>query len=244
MAKVRDQNRYKNVPGWLPVTDDFGRFRGYHFVEDVRHVFMREATPEEKDALEIDLEWLERHVTVDEDTGCWVWNGYVTKGGQPQARFTLGPFVHATMLVRRLVARMRLGGPNAIIQNGNTVAKYMRSKQCAAKETCLRGCCHPDHVLVRSKKQAMKKSRGKPLPLSQKAAISRTKRARSKVSEDDIQRILASNEPAYKLSLELGMDPSYASKVRRGNIGIYQATGGLFTGLLASSNGANYGEAA
>lgn len=237
MATVKNPDRYKDVPGWVPVIDDFGNFRCYHFVEDVRAHFMREATPEEKDALTIDLEWLERHV-VEDDNGCWVWKGFITKGGQPQARFTLGPFVHCTMLVRRLVARMKFE-PSAKFPDA---AAFHRNRQAGTLEGCSWGCCHPDHVVMRTKKQAMKPSRGKPLTLEHRQAISRARRAQSKVPDSKIVEIIASPKPAKHVSIELGMDPSYASKVRRGNCRIYSATGGMFSGLLAANHGAFYDE--
>lgn len=235
MAKVIDPERYAGVPGWVRVVDDFGNHRCYHFVEDVRDHFRREATPEEKDNIEITLDWLMERVKEDEDTGCWVWQRFITKQGQPQCRIAVTPFVHATMLVRRLVARMKFE-PSAKFPNAS---RFMRNRQAGVNPTCSWGCVHPDHVKMRSKKQAMAFYKGTPMPLTQKMRISQTKRAKSKVKPEDIHYILASTEPANKVSIELGMSESYASKVRRGKIGVVAATG-VFTGLLAPANGEFY----
>lgn len=235
MAKVRDPERYANTPGWVRVVDDFGNQRGYHHVEDVRWLFMRSPTQAEKDGVEITLDWLLERVKED-DNGCLVWTGFITKQGQPQARIVINPHVHATFLVRRLVAKMKFE-PGPKFRNANA---WMRNRQAGVPTTCSHGCCHPDHVIVRTKKQAMASYRGTHLSLEHKRKISLTKARKSKVDTADVARILLSNEPANKMDAELGMCPGYSSKIRRGNMRVFEATAGVFTGLLAPSNGAFY----
>lgn len=229
MAKVHDPERYANVPGWVRVVDDFGNQRGYHHIEDVRWMFKREVTPQEKETIDITLEWLEQRVYHDEDTGCWVWGGFITKQGQPQARFSLGPHISATMLVRRLVAKMKFE-PSFAFPNA---ARWMQNRQAGVGETCLRGCCHPDHVRMRTKQQAMKNRRGIPLPLTHKMRISATRLKRSKVSDEVIQQILADPRPGNVVALELGVDKSYVPHVRTGKLRTYSTMGrNMFSGLM------------
>ncbi len=161
----------------------------------------REATKAERDAYRIkNKKWLRHRCKVTQDSECWVWKGVVTKGGQPQVRLTLAPKASATMLVRRLVAKY----------NGVELTDDM---QCAVLPTCLRGCCRPEHVVARSKKEAMAHRVGVPLTEEHKNNISK---ARSVVHVGVIEEILTSPEPAKHVALRNGLCESYASKIRRG----------------------------
>lgn len=191
----------------------------------------REPTQEEKDAITIDLEWLERHVREDEN-GCWVWQGFITKGGQPQCRITIAPKVSATMLVRRLVAKMKFE-PSEKFPDAN---RFMRKRQAGVEESCSWGCCHPDHVKLRTKVQAMKNRRGKPLSFAHKANISRARRAKSRITDADIHRMMIDPRPGKHVAEDFGVHHSYVPHVRTGKLRTYSSTGGVFTGLLVPSN--------
>jgi hypothetical protein len=198
----------------------------------------REPTPKEKDEITIDIEWLKARVTED-DSGCWVWNGFITKGGQPQCRITIEPKVSATMLVRRLVAKMSFN-PTAKFKSA---AAFMRNRQAGALTTCSWGCCHPDHVRMRTKVQAMKPRRGKPLPLSHKMRISAARRKNSNISDADIRRMMLDERPGNHVAAEYGVHPSYVPHVRTGKLRAFSTMGNnLFSGLLAPANGAFYDE--
>jgi rhamnose utilization protein RhaD (predicted bifunctional aldolase and dehydrogenase) len=239
MAKEqRPDMRRDGVPGWVRVVDDFGTLMRYTQVEDLKGELAREATPEEKDAIEIDLEWLERHVIAD-DNGCWVWQGFVSKQGQPQCRISVKPYVTATMLVRRLVARMKYE-PSKKFPDA---ARFMRNRQAGVPQTCSRGCVHPDHVVMRTKKQAMAGYRGTPMPLTQRMRISAAKRKVSKVSDEVIRQVMVDPRPAKHVSVEIGMSECYVAHVREGKLRAYSSLGyGLFAGLLAPANGEFYDE--
>jgi rhamnose utilization protein RhaD (predicted bifunctional aldolase and dehydrogenase) len=197
----------------------------------------REATPEEKESIEVSLEWLERHV-VEDDNGCWVWQGYITKSGQPHARMTVAPNVYATMLVRRLVVKARMGGGDAVIGHNIAVNNFLRKRQCNVKDECSRGCCHPDHIVVRSKKQAMANTKGKPISEQHRQNISRARRKNSRIDDATILKMMLDPRPGKHVALELGVHPSYVPHVRTGKLRAYSATGGIFSGLLAANHGA------
>lgn len=198
----------------------------------------REPTQDEKDAIEITLDWLLAHVKEDEH-GCWVWQGFITKGGQPQCRITIEPKVSATMLVRRLVAKMKFT-PTAKF---TSAARFIKNRQAGAKPDCSWGCCHPDHILVRTKTQAMKPRKGKPLSFTHKANISRARRKKSRISDEVIKQMMLDPRPGNHVAKELGVHASYVPHVRTGKLRVYSATGGVFSGLLVPANGAFYDEA-
>lgn len=199
----------------------------------------REATQAEKDAIEITLEWLERHC-VEDDNGCWVWQGFITKQGQPQCRITIEPKVSATMLVRRLVAKMKYE-PSAKFPDVN---RFMRNRQAGVEPTCSRGCCHPDHVKLRTKQQAMKHTRGKPISFTHRMNISKARRRNSNISDADIRRMMLDERPGNHVARDYNVHPSYVPHVRTGKLRVFSTMGNnLFSGLLAPANGAFYDEA-
>ena len=158
-----------------------------------------------------------------------MWTGHVTKQGQPQARVSVLPGVHATMLTRRLVARMKWK-PSAQFP---TVADFYRDRQAGVPASCSPGCCHPDHVSMRSKTAAMDNRRGVPLPLEHKMRISAAKRKNSKIDDATIRAILQDPRPGRHIAAELGVHASYIPHVRTGKLRAYSAVGdGLFAGLL------------
>lgn len=195
----------------------------------VKGVKRREATEEEKAAFEITPDWLMSHVKED-DNGCWIWQGYSTDIGQPQARVTVAPGISATMLVRRLVGKLKFS-PSKQFPDAE---KWMRLRQAGIKDTCSAGCCHPDHVLVRTKQQAMKNRRGVPLSMEHRMNISLARRKTSKVDDATIMRIMRDPRPGTEIAAELGLHPSYVPHLRTGKLRVFSTVGdNMFAGLMS-----------
>lgn len=145
---------------------------------------------------EITLEWLEARVRADED-GCWIWTGYTTKHGQPQARLN-----YQLVLVRRVVWEM-------------THDKELKSTMWVAAKCNKPGCCHPDCMVARTRSQALK---GRGMTLLHRAAIATAKRRNSDIPDEVVAEVRASDEQARQMARRLGLTESYVSLVRRGKI--------------------------
>ena len=145
---------------------------------------------------EITLEWLEARVRADED-GCWIWTGYTTKHGQPQARLN-----YQLVLVRRVVWEM-------------THDKELKSTMWVAAKCNKPGCCHPDCMVARTRSQALK---GRGMTLLRRAAIATAKRRNSDIPDEVVAEVRASDEQARQMARRLGLTESYVSLVRRGKI--------------------------
>ena len=145
---------------------------------------------------EITLEWLEARVRADDD-GCWIWTGYTTKHGQPQARLN-----YQLVLVRRVVWEM-------------THDKELKSTMWVAAKCNKPGCCHPDCMVARTRSQALK---GRGMTLLHRAAIATAKRRNSDIPDEVVAEVRASDEQARQMARRLGLTESYVSLVRRGKI--------------------------
>lgn len=145
---------------------------------------------------EITLEWLEARVRADDD-GCWIWTGYTTKHGQPQARLN-----YQLILVRRVVWEM-------------THDKELKSTMWVAAKCNKPGCCHPDCMVARTRSQALK---GRGMTLLHRAAIATAKRRNSDIPDEVVAEVRASDEQARQMARRLGLTESYVSLVRRGKI--------------------------
>ena len=119
---------------------------------------------------EITLEWLEARVRADDD-GCWIWTGYTTKHGQPQARLN-----YQLILVRRVVWEM-------------THDKELKSTMWVAAKCNKPGCCHPDCMVARTRSQALK---GRGMTLLHRAAIATAKRRNSDIPDEVVAEVRAS----------------------------------------------------
>jgi hypothetical protein len=158
---------------------------------------------------EITLEWLEARVRADDD-GCWIWTGYTTKHGQPQARLN-----YQLILVRRVVWEM-------------THDKELKSTMWVAAKCNKPGCCHPDCMVARTRSQALK---GRGMTLLHRAAIATAKRRNSDIPDEVVAEVRASDEQARQMARRLGLTESYVSLVRRGKIRVDLRN--PFTGLGA-----------
>lgn len=158
---------------------------------------------------EITLEWLEARVRADDD-GCWIWTGYTTKHGQPQARLN-----YQLILVRRVVWEMKHD-------------KELKSTLWVAAKCNKPGCCHPDCMVARTRSQALK---GRGMTLLHRAAIATAKRRKSEIPDEVVAEVRASDEQARQMARRLGLTESYVSLVRRGKIRVDLRN--PFTGLGA-----------
>lgn len=158
---------------------------------------------------EITIEWLEARVRADDD-GCWIWTGYTTKHGQPQARLN-----YQLILVRRVVWEMKHD-------------KELKSTMWVAAKCNKPGCCHPDCMVARTRSQALK---GRGMTLLHRAAIATAKRRNSDIPDEVVAEVRASDEQARQMARRLGLTESYVSLVRRGKIRVDLRN--PFTGLGA-----------
>lgn len=158
---------------------------------------------------EITLKWLEARVRADDD-GCWIWTGYTTKHGQPQARLN-----YQLILVRRVVWEMKHD-------------KELKSTMWVAAKCNKPGCCHPDCMVARTRSQALK---GRGMTLLHRAAIATAKRRNSDIPDEVVAEVRASDEQARQMARRLGLTESYVSLVRRGKIRVDLRN--PFTGLGA-----------
>lgn len=183
----------------------------------------------------IDLVWLEERCKEDQDTGCWVWQHFISKEGVPRCSLQLAPGVRASFAVRRLVAKMKAD------MLPEQFERHNRNKQAGVRLSCTRGCCHPDHVVMQTRVQASDVMRGVPLTVLHKLRISQSRTRASKVSDEDVIQMLTCNESSVAIGRKLGVNKGYAAQVRKGKLRACGALGGgLFSGLLTPANGALY----
>lgn len=175
----------------------------------------RGATGEERDAIEVTREWLLEHCRVDEASGCWIWQGHLDDG-QPQANITVGPAISATMLVRRLAFKVRYKGKRPPIAGYKDINSFLAIRLVGARAWCEDACCCPEHMVARTKVEAMAPRKGKPISYTHRVNIAKARRARSKLSDAVVAQVIASDVPAKHESIRLGMHESYVSKLRRG----------------------------
>lgn len=145
---------------------------------------------------EITLEWLEARVRADED-GCWIWTGFTTKQGQPQARLNYQFF-----LVRRAVWEQ--------VHTRELVSTLWVGAKCDKP-----GCCHPDCMVARTRGRAMK---GRSLTKVHKANITAARRKNSHIPDEVVAEVRASKETGRHLAKQFGLSESYVSLVRLGKI--------------------------
>lgn len=145
---------------------------------------------------EITLEWLQARVREDDD-GCWIWTGYTTEQGQPQARLNYQFF-----LVRRAVWEQ--------VHNRELVSTLWVAAKCDKP-----GCCHPDCMVARTRSRAMK---GRGMTVQHKAAIAKARRKSSDIPDEVVAEVLASKESGRDVAKRLDVTESWVSLVRRGKI--------------------------
>lgn len=72
--------------------------------------------------------------------------------------------------------------------------------------------------------------------MSRQSAARKTGRARSVLTHETLQEILASNESGRALAARLNISEQTVSKARHGRLVCFDAVGGLFSGLMAAND--------
>lgn len=148
---------------------------------------------------EFTFESLRLRSVVDEETGCWVFQGGRTK---PQLWF---PPLQARANLAQAISWLKSGGQKA-------------PKGVHYWPTCRDfRCCNPEHRRKGTRSDYMRVaivSR----PPEQRAQIARTKRAASVVSDEQCEEIRRSKEPLRVLSARYGISISHASRIRMGEL--------------------------
>lgn len=169
-------------------------------------VARRPATPQEKSQVSISIDWLLERCEVDQQAqdACWVWKLTISGSGQPKCRITISPKVSATLLVRRLVAKLK-----GVTMNEDVFVR--------ARPSCQRGCCRPSHLVAMAKEDALalhaESMKGIPHSEERKAKSAAN---RAKIPVYLLEEIMSSPEPGEHVSRRNGLNKSYASKIRRG----------------------------
>lgn len=144
---------------------------------------------------DITVDWLMSHVRATED-GCLVWTGYSAQG-QPKGR--LGKRGAPPFNVRRAVWQAA-GRP---LRNGHRIVCTCDTPNCVE-------LAHLDQVRWGKVQEGKKRD---PLAVARYAA---TVRARSKITDEAVAEILASDKPPKQLAEEHGCSPQYIHMIRAG----------------------------
>lgn len=133
---------------------------------------------------------------IDEVGECWVWRGFMGGGKHPQWMLE-----GRSRPARRVIFELTHEGSAGTRQIGircNTI-----------------GCVHPEHLVARTRKQAMLVST--PKSAAGRANIAAGKRARgSKINLDIARLVRASDEPGTVLDARYGLSRGYCSVIRAG----------------------------
>jgi hypothetical protein len=128
---------------------------------------------------------------------CLEWTGHANGGQFPQVR--LGGRSGRVYNVRRVLW---------VLLHGFIPANRQVGVKCPCEL-----CVHPDHLVLRTRSTAMKGVKKSLLSARRMAA---TKRAASRITEEMVREIRASNEPAIHLDRRWGLGQGTTSGIRRG----------------------------
>ncbi len=157
----------------------------------------------------MNLDWLEARVK-DVD-GCWVWQQSATNRRQDPC----GRLDDKTILVRRVVWE----------QVHERKARSDRIARCSCGTHL---CVHPDHIVMASRSTPRK---GKPITMVHRARISATKRATSKLSDEQVREIRSAPGMNTEIARVHGVNPSYVGHLKRYEARRDFALSGLWGGL-------------
>lgn len=142
---------------------------------------------------DIGLDWLLARVKEDE-CGCFIWTGYMSAHGQPQARINL-----QLVLVRRLVW--------ALVNGRDPAPAMWVTARCGTH-----GCVHPNCMVMRTRSAALK---GRTTPMVVCAKISASRSKNSRFSAEAIRAMRSEPGTLIEVAARHGADPSYISQLRR-----------------------------
>jgi hypothetical protein len=155
------------------------------------------------------LQWLLDRAE-DDGGGCLVWTGSANNGKEPR-----------TMLAgQRILVRKEIW---LLAHEGCTPpAGAFFGVNCRTPK-----CVHPDHVVARTRQQALKGCARNP-DAALRATL--TIRAKSKLQQDRVDMILADERPATQVAPEHGISAAMVNFIRAGKM--RRPIGGLFSGLM------------
>jgi len=144
------------------------------------------------------LEYLKTKTVRDEITGCLVWQGAVMRPDNiPQMRWGKGA-KSARRVIYKLIHRLDL--PDSL--------------QIGVRKTCHCLCCDPDHLVPRTRSQALK---GRTVKPATRAKIAATRRREfAKLTVEQVAEVRESGENLREAAQRLGVDHSMIGAIRRG----------------------------
>lgn len=131
--------------------------------------------------------------------GCWIWQGYMTKGGHPMMRAHINGRGGAAY-VRRVVLVC--------------VGRAPGEREPVVPTCGDKRCCNPAHQQATTV-SVIVQGRAPCSDRAQKIALAR--RAQSKLTDEVVQQIRAGDEPARVLAQRYGVSLSRVYAIRRGD---------------------------
>jgi len=148
-----------------------------------------------------------------EEGDCLLWTGYATQGKYPQWRIK-----NINRPARRVVYEAVHGPIKPGLQVGVNCGCDL--------------CMHPDHLVARPKKLAMRRIK---MTRAKRMNIAHARRAKSaKLTIELVREIRASDEPGNVIEKRMGLVKGYASRIRLGKLWADHAS--PFAGLGASND--------
>lgn len=150
---------------------------------------------------------------------CWIWTGCTDGHGRPQKRWG-----GRTYYVRRLVRELVDGKP------------LPPDRQAAATCGCIT-CVSPDCSVAATptERSMLAAARGSFNRPDKMAKMMATKRAKSHISDELVQRIRTAEGPTSRISRETGVSQAHVKAIRRGTAR-RDWTNNPFAGLLAAND--------
>jgi len=160
--------------------------------------------------------------------GCWLWRGALSDGW---------PRIFAPDYTKKGGAKTSQPGKRAVwhVKTGKPIPSGWRVfGTCQAKT-----CCNPAHIQCQPVAEWGKRvaESGRLQGVMRRIVANRaTGRARAKLTGQDVEEIMASEETGLVLASRYGVAPQTISKARHGKARAHQPVGGLFSGLLAAND--------
>lgn len=147
---------------------------------------------------------------------CWIWQKTLLRGKVPVMKIA-----GKTVYPRRAVWQLH---------NGKEIPSSMvvtHRKSCGDPL-----CCNPDHLTLISRKALVQRTgaEGKFSTARIKAKIAATKRKKSKLSQEAVREIIASDDSIPTLAKKHGITEAYGYMIRRGLF--RREIGSPFSGLM------------
>lgn len=162
------------------------------------------------------------HSHCDEVGKCWFWKGALDGHGRPQTRHD-----GRNVYVRRLVRELTDGVP---LQRGIVAAAECGHKLCVSPECSV--------ATTTKGKATMAANRGAYNSAAKTAKMTATKRARSHISEEVVDRVRSADGSSREIAARENISISHVKAIRRGlsRRPLGSPFAGLFTGLMAAND--------